>query len=155
MAFQGPKQDSDFESDDGGGVEAGLFAEINITPLTDIILVLLIIFMVTSSAMVDAARDGRLDITLPSATSAATAPSEQKDLVVGITADGRLFVHGEVIEEDALKTLLDETKKTDPNTMIVVQADGDLQHKKVVAVIDMLRNSGFASVGIETAESGQ
>ncbi len=147
MAAGSPKQDQNPFEDDGDQA-GGLFAEINITPFTDVILVLLIIFMVTSSAMVDAARDGKLDVTLPSASTAATQESPAKSLVLGITKDGRLYLEGKAIAEDELSSVLASTKAKDPQTLVIVQADGELHHKRVVEIIDLLRETGFSNVGI-------
>lgn len=144
MGFQGPKAD-DGES---GEANEGLFAEINITPFTDVVLVLLIIFMVSSSAMVDAMRDGKLDVTLPSASTASSDEISADSLILGITSDGRMFVQGKAMAEDELKTMLSETRAKNPNTMVVVEADGELAHKRVVEVIDLLREAGLTNVGI-------
>ena len=89
MAIGGPKSSGD---DD----EEGIFAEINITPLTDIFLVLLIIFMVTSSVMArDELRKGGVKVTLPKGTSTEVAPN-QKDLNVAVTQDGKIWIVGRV-----------------------------------------------------------
>jgi biopolymer transport protein ExbD len=153
VPFQAPKRDRESyeENDDETG---GLFAEINITPLTDVILVLLIIFMVASSAMVDAAREGMIDVTLPSASTASKDPVQADALVIGITADDRIYVHGQVVDDAQLLQVLESTRRKAPGTMIVVQADGELQHRKVVEVIDKLRKAGFSNVGI-AAETDQ
>jgi biopolymer transport protein ExbD len=144
VPFQAPKSD-EVEADDG---EAGLFAEINITPLTDVILVLLIIFMVSSSAMVDAIREGKIDVTLPSASTAASDTIAADTVIVGITADGRIFMQGETIDEDQLIAALRDKKKAKADTLVVLQADGTLEHKRVIEVIDLLRSSGFTNVGL-------
>jgi biopolymer transport protein ExbD len=149
MALQGPSDHlADVED-----VEAGIFSEINITPFTDVILVLLIIFMVSSSAMVDAAREGHLDVTLPQAGNAAQAQGEAQTLVVGMAQDGRLFVHGQFIDDDALMDVLARTHATAPKTVVIVDADGKLEHRRVVSIIDRVRAAGFPTVGIG-AESG-
>lgn len=152
MPFQAPKRDEIDDLDDEGN--GGLFAEINITPLTDVILVLLVIFMVTSSAMVDSMREGMIDVTLPSSSTAAQEATPTDALVVGVTADGRIYVAGDVVDDQRLLEILEETRKKSPNAMIVVQADGSLQHRNVVGVIDRLRKAGFTNVGIaaETEE---
>lgn len=153
MPFQAPVARDDSSVDDNEGEAGGLFAEINITPLTDVILVLLIIFMVSSSAMVDDMREGKIDVSLPSAATASAEAPAAESLVVGITADGQLYVRGEAVDEPRLLELLEETRKKAPDTSIVVLADGELQHKRVVEVIDMLRKSGFTNVGIAAEES--
>ncbi|MBN1962358.1 MAG: biopolymer transporter ExbD [Deltaproteobacteria bacterium] len=148
MAFQGPKQhdnDNDESEDEGGGA---LFAEINITPLTDVILVLLIIFMVASSAMVDAMRDGMIDVNLPTASTAASEKVDADAVIIGIAMDGRIYMHDEVIDETQLFKKLEIERKKNPGAMIIVQADGELQYRKVVEVIDKLRKAGYANVGM-------
>lgn len=149
MPFQAPK-----ERDGGSDDDVGIFAEINITPLTDVILVLLIIFMVSSSAMVDAMREGKLDVTLPQAGNAANAPTEATTLVVGMAQDGRLFVHGKFVSEDQLEKILEDTHKTSPGTVVIVDADGKLEHRNVVTVIDKVKSAGFATVGIGAESEG-
>ena len=155
MSLQGPSgagrsSNASDHFDDFDDAGDGLFAEINITPFTDVILVLLIIFMVSSSAMVDAAREGRLDVSLPQAGSAAAAAANLPTLVVGVAADGRVFVDGNVLAEEDLASLLKATHKRAPNTVVIIDADGHLEHRSVVAVIDRVRGAGFASVGIGT-----
>jgi biopolymer transport protein ExbD len=150
VPFQAPKADEG----DSGDEDVGIFAEINITPFTDVILVLLIIFMVSSSAMVDAAREGHLDVTLPQAGHAAESSGQAPTLVVGMADDGRLFVHGKFVTDEQLDQVLSDTHKTAPNTVVIVDADGHLEHRSVVGVIDRVRSAGFATVGIG-AENGQ
>ena len=143
-------------ADEAGDVEEpSFFAEINITPLTDVVLVLLIIFMVSSSAMVEAMRAGMIDVTLPTASTATKEPIADDAFIVGITADGRIYVHGEVVDETKLLELLTAARQAKPNTMIVVQADGALKHRRVVDVIDLLRKSGFTNVGIAAETPAQ
>src|SRR5688572_14480909 len=127
MPCQAPKQDEvEAESDDA---ETGLFADINITPLTDVILVLLIIFMVSSSAMLDAVREGKIDVTLPSASTAASEEVEANTVIVGITADGRVFLQGEIVDDEQLISLLKAKRRE--KAMVVLQADGKLAHERV------------------------
>jgi biopolymer transport protein ExbD len=150
VPFQAPK-----EQENGQDEDVGIFAEINITPLTDVILVLLIIFMVSSSAMVDAMREGKLDVTLPQAGQAANAGAEAETLVVGMAQDGRLFVKGQFVSEDQLAEILEETHKSAPGTVIIVDADGKLEHRSVVGVIDKVKSAGFNTVGIGAESDGE
>jgi biopolymer transport protein ExbD len=138
-------------SGEAGDEDAPLFAEINITPFTDVILVLLIIFMVSSSAMVDAAREGHLEVTLPQAGHAAHPGEKAQTLVLGLAADGRIFVHGHFISEEELATVLQQTHADAPGTTVIVDADGELSHHAVVQVIDRVRSAGFPTVGIGAA----
>lgn len=137
-----------YSGDDGADADEHIFSDINITPFTDVILVLLIIFMVSSSAMVDAARQGRLDVTLPQAGHVAEGAAPKEPLVVGVAADGRLFARGQFCNREGLAELLRETYAVSPDTVVIVDADGTLPHRKVVDVIDAVRAAGFAVVGI-------
>lgn len=140
MPITGPKQQDETED--------SFFAEVNITPLTDVILVLLIIFMVSSSAMVDAVRDGQLDVDLPRAGAKSASLSAKDALVVSILEDGRVGIEGKIVgEQEILQALKDQYKKN-PSISLVIDADGDLAHRKVVHVIDLAREAGFNDVGI-------
>ena len=132
----------------GDAEQGGLFAEINITPLTDVVLVLLIIFMVSSSAMVDAVRSGHLDVSLPPAGHADGGQEGSATLVVGIARDGRAFIGEKVVDREHLEALLARTHQEAPQTAIIVDADGGLEHRHVVELIDRVRAAGFTQVGI-------
>ncbi len=129
----------------------GVFAEINITPLTDIFLVLLIIFMVTSSVIVHRGGAGGaqagLKVTLPQGGAADVAPTES-DLSVAILADGRLVLAGTVVAEDELKKAFTDARQKNPNTLVVVQADEGVPHGKVVGVMEMAKTAGLAQLAI-------
>jgi biopolymer transport protein ExbD len=147
MAASGPSGD-DLEG------EGGIFAEINITPLTDIFLVLLIIFMVTTTAIAEAGagQSGGLEVTLPRAgKSAAGAPAH--DLAVAVLQDGRTVVAGKVVAGDELGRLFDAAHGRNADTLVLVQADEGVPHGKVVAVMDLARRHGLARLAIATRDS--
>jgi biopolymer transport protein ExbD len=144
--------------EDGGGegdLEESVFADINITPLTDIFLVLLIIFMVTSSVIVNqggaGARSG-LKVNLPKGGKAADVALTQSDLSVAVLADGRLVLGGNVVTEDELKKALDDAKAKNPNTLVVVQADEGVPHGKVVNVMELAKGAGLGQLAIGVRE---
>src|SRR6478752_6664017 len=104
---------------DEGGADA-VFAEINITPLTDIFLVLLIIFMVTSSVIVNAGSGGAragIKVNLPKGGVADVA-TRSTDLSLAILTDGRLVVSGTVVTPDELKKILEEAHTKNPDTLV-------------------------------------
>jgi biopolymer transport protein ExbD len=135
-------------ADDEGG--DGVFAEINITPLTDIFLVLLIIFMVTSTVIVNrasgSARAG-LKVNLPKG-GAADVMAAPNDLSIAILADGRLVLSGNAISEDELKATLQKAKAKDANTLVVIQADEGVPHGRVVQVMEMAKATGLTQLAI-------
>ena len=143
MALGGPKKG------DGGGEDAELFADINITPLTDIFLVLLIIFMVTSSVMAtDGARAG-VRVNLPKGATKEIA-SNTKDVTVAITTDGNMVVDGKPVSADTLRKMFDDAKARDPETQVVVQADEATHHGRVVAVMELAKAAGLRRLAIAT-----
>jgi biopolymer transport protein ExbD len=143
------------ESDDAD-LDDGVFAEINITPLTDIFLVLLIIFMVTSSVIVNQGGGGAqagLRVNLPSGGRAADVALRQTDVSVAVLADGRLVLNGTVVTAEELRRSLEEIRKTSPDTLVVVQADEGVQHGKVVQVMEAAKGAGLAQLAIGVRES--
>jgi biopolymer transport protein TolR len=140
--------------DDGGGDE-GVFADINITPLTDIFLVLLIIFMVTSSVIVNAGNNGAktgLKVNLPKG-GAADVQVQQQDLSVAILTDGRVLLAGTVVTMEELKKELDAVKAKNPETLVVVQADEGVSHGKVVEVMELAKGAGLSQLAIGVREA--
>jgi biopolymer transport protein ExbD len=141
--------------DDEGstGTGGGIFADINITPLTDIFLVLLIIFMVTTTAIAEQAADkGGFKVSLPkSGKGEVGAP---RDLSVAILADGRVVLGGQVVEEGALQAAFAEAHRKNADTLVLVQADEGVPHGRVVAVMDQARRAGLARLAIATRAEG-
>lgn len=140
----------------GDDEDPAIVADINITPLVDVVLVLLILFMVGSSAMVDAAREAqsadkeRIELHLPSASESSTPQHETPVLVISLTTDGRRFVDGEPIEPAAIAALLEHKHAEAPQTAIILDADGAVPHAQVVILLDLAQAAGFTQVGIGT-----
>jgi biopolymer transport protein TolR len=132
----------------------GVVAEINITPLTDIFLVLLIIFMVTSSALVDSGGQAGVKVTLPKG-GAKEITATQSDLIVAILQDGRAVVGGKALAEDELRSTFEEARKRAPETTVIVQADEGVPHGRVVAVMELAKSSGLAQLAIATRADGE
>src|SRR5437764_15457193 len=108
MAIGGPSKTH--HHDDDTDAAPSFFADINITPLTDIFLVLLIIFMVTSTALVEAGQGGagagvRVDLPKGAAKELQTAP---RDFTVAILANGQTVVEGKYIDAGALRERFDK-----------------------------------------------
>lgn len=139
------------EGDDAEG--DGVFADINITPLTDIFLVLLIIFMVTSTVIVQQTSPGAggaqsgLKVDLPQG-SAADVKSTAEDLAVAILADGRLVIGGEVVSASELALRLAAAREKSAGTLVIVQADEGVPHGKVVEVMEAAKSAGLGQLAI-------
>ena len=137
---------------DGEDQGDGVFAEINITPLTDIFLVLLIIFMVTSTVIVRQA-DGAggekagFEGNLPSG-GAADVVSARKDLPVAVLADGRVVLAGVVVTKEELAAEFERVKSEAQDTLVIVQADEGVPHGKVVEVMEAAKRAGLGQLAI-------
>src|SRR5262249_45724476 len=122
--------------------EGGIFAEINITPLTDIFLVLLIIFMVTSSLIADQVARAGVKLNLPRGSTKELSPGST-DVTVAITTDGRIVADGKTVTPDELKSIFEKAQKKSADTQVVVQADEATHHGRVVAVMELAKAAGL------------
>jgi biopolymer transport protein TolR len=128
----------------GGTQPRGALIEgINVTPLVDITLVLLIIFMVTAKIVESPA----LPLDLPQASQ---SEELQTILTISITASGQLLVDGAVLEGTDLKDRVRQALAQDPELRAVIQADGAVPHRQVIAVLDQLKEAGLTRVAFGT-----
>ena len=132
----------DIESTEG---EEKVMAEINITPLTDIFLVLLIIFMVTSTALTRAG----IAVNLPEAR-AAGALTEQKRIVVRVARDGSIHVGDQTIDTDQLEAELTKQLAGDKESTVVMEGDQQALLREAVTVLDAAKKAGAAHISIAT-----
>jgi biopolymer transport protein ExbD len=132
--------------------EGSVFAEINITPLTDIFLVLLIIFMVTSSVIVQSgvSNQSGVRVNLPKGSKSDINTQDPQNLAVAILADGRMVVGGKVVTDDELKQRLAAAHERSAETTVVVQADSGVPHGRVVEVMELARAAGLERLAIAT-----
>lgn len=120
--------------------EDGLIAGINVTPLVDVTLVLLIIFMVTAKIIVSQG----MPMDLP---KAASGESLQTVFSVELTQDGRTRVDSNLVASDeAIGTLAKEAKALNRDLRAVIRADQKVEHGRVIHVLDLLKRSGVAKI---------
>lgn len=129
--------------------DGGLFSDINITPLTDIFLVLLIIFMVTSSVAVHESTRSGVKVNLPKGTNKEIDPGA-KSLVISILRTNEILAQGQRIAETDLKKLFDSAFAKDPTTTVIIEADEGVTHGKVVGVMEVAKQSGLSKLAIAT-----
>ncbi len=129
--------------------EGAIFAEINITPLTDIFLVLLIIFMVSSSVMVDTAQSSGVKVNLPKGTTQEIDPGA-KSLVVSIDKQNVVHVAGQPVKDADLKSVFTSAVAKDPGTQVIIEADEGVTHGTVVHVMGMAKDAGLVRLAIAT-----
>jgi len=117
-------------------------AEINVTPLVDVMLVLLIIFMVTAPLMTSG-----VSVDLPK-TSAQQLNSDSEPLTVSIKADGTIFLQDQAVEVDDLVAKLQALSKDNPDRRIFVRGDKDLAYGRIMQVMGTITQGGFTKVAL-------
>jgi biopolymer transport protein TolR len=128
---------------------SGAITGINVTPLVDITLVLLIIFMVTAKLVV---RRDAMTLDLPKATTGAEV---QEIFSVAILADGSLRLDGQVIGELSLRERAAAALAANKDLRTVIQAEGAVPHRTVMHVLDLLRQAGVAKVGFGVVKESE
>lgn len=127
-----------------GSSGSGPKSEINVTPLVDVVLVLLIIFMV----IIPMTQVG-YDVNTPPKLDVATPPVVNPDqLIVRVDASGRIFINKEELSESAFAARFKEAIRNREKKVIFFAADGDLLYEKVANVLDMVRDNGAENIGI-------
>ncbi len=125
----------------GGDLDDSI-SEINVVPLVDIILVVLIIFMVTAPMFLKPT----INVNLPKAASGEqTTPSQ---LNISITADGKISLNGVAADEEKVKAKAMEEAQKNPEVQAIIAADKDVAHGKVVGIIDIVKSAGVKKFAI-------
>ncbi len=154
MAGIGPSEKaSDDEFNEGGGG----FNEINIVPLVDIMLVLLVILMATSTAILEQGQGqgSGFRVNLPTASQSDELPSMDENLVVAVLDDGSVVANGDEVSREDLSSLFASEAAKNMNRLVLVQADGAARHKQVVEVMEIARRAGLNNLAIATREEEQ
>ncbi len=128
--------------DDDDGIN-----EINVTPLVDVMLVLLVIFMVASIYIVKDA----IEVELPKAASA--GETLDTTLAIVIDREGRLYLNGRPSPDDIIAQACSEASTKDPNAQAIIAADQNVKHGDVIRVIDLIRNSGLTRFAINVKQT--
>ncbi len=122
-------------------------SDINVVPLVDIILVVLIIFMVTAPMIMKPA----INVNLPKAASGeSTQPTK---LSIALTKDGRILLNGNAADEAALKVKAEEEAAKSPDVQAIISADKDVPHGTVVRVLDIVKLAGVKKFAISIEKS--
>ncbi len=125
-----------------------IMSSINITPLVDIFLVLLIIFMITSS-VVD---QKSIPVNLPKAAHAGTEAPKASGLLVD--KNHRLFLDGELRDSSQIVDMLKLAVAVDGEHQVLIGADQDLPYREVVEVIDLIRGAGVRKYALKVTRAG-
>lgn len=120
-------------------------ARIEITPLVDMVFLLLIFFMLSTTFIVSPG----IKVNLPQ-SSAEKVTQEKKEVQVVITEDNKVFVESMLIDMGELKQRLVGAARQDPQTLVIIKADAKALHGKVVEVMDLAKESGLNRMAIAT-----
>ena len=133
----------------GGGNRARTISAINVTPLVDVALVLLIILMVSSTYIVAQT----LKVQLPKAR--ATDGTAEKPTKVEMLKDGTIRLNDAKVDEAQLTQKIKDAVTADPEMSLVVSADKEVQHGNVVHVMDMAKMAGVTKFAINVMQTGE
>jgi biopolymer transport protein ExbD len=120
----------------------GMVTGINVTPLVDIMLVLLIVFMVTAHFV----SQSGIKVTLPKAATSQTSASAS--LLVSADRAGTLQLMGQTVDLNGLKANLTRESKLDPSVRVTLAADGELAYRQVVELLDTIKQAGVTRVAL-------
>ncbi|MGL4315571.1 MAG: ExbD/TolR family protein [Pseudomonas sp.] len=122
-----------------------VLSEINVTPLVDVMLVLLVVFIVTAPLLTNS-----IPINLPK--TEAVAPADQKDpLVVSIDGEGKLFINKDEIQPELLETSLIDAKTKDAELKVQLQADDQVDYGVVAKAMASIERAGITKLAVITA----
>lgn len=127
----------------GGARKKGLITEINVTPLVDIVLVLLIVFMLTANLIARQA----IEVDLPKAATGSTP--QVRTLAVTLTTDGGMYLDGKPTDAAALSAEIRAAMKLDPKATVLIAGDKGVAHGRVVWLLDLVRSLGVGSFAIQ------
>ena len=125
----------------GNGENSDIMAEINITPLTDIFLVLLIIFMITSSAMIESG--GKVNLPKAVATQ-----SESRGTTVTLSPKREIFVNQKKVSEEGLEAALKDALNANVNKIVILRGDKDVLLGDTVKVMSIIKRAGASEIAI-------
>jgi biopolymer transport protein TolR len=128
--------------DDDDGIN-----EINVTPLVDVMLVLLVIFMVASIYIVKDA----IEVDLPKAASA--GETLDTTLAIVIDREGRLYLNGRPSPNEVIARACADASAKDANAQAIISADQNVKHGDVIGVIDLVRTNGLTRFAINVKQS--
>jgi len=130
-----------------GSIDSGekdVYDDINITPMLDLAYVLMIIFIIMTTATVQG-----IKVNLPKASAAPTLAKPQTKAIT-ITADGTVFLDTFPVSLTELENLLRQYKSVNPNLPVIIKADATIQYQKIVDVLDIVGRLEITQLGLVT-----
>ncbi|WP_106478999.1 ExbD/TolR family protein [Phytohalomonas tamaricis] len=121
-----------------------VLSEMNVTPLVDVMLVLLVVFIVTAPLMTNA-----VHVNLPK-TGAVAPPDQKEPMVVSVDADGHYYIGKQEFSLEVMEQQLKDAHDADPNQAVQLQADEDVNYGQVAKAMAALERSGIQKVAVLT-----
>jgi biopolymer transport protein ExbD len=131
---------------EAGGGDSDVYDQINVTPLLDLAYVLLIIFIILTTATVQG-----IKVNLPKA-SAQPSLAQNKTKAISITADGTIYLDTFPVTMPELENLLRQYKAVTPDLPVIIKADSSIQYQRVVDVLDLVGRLEITQLGLVTAK---
>jgi biopolymer transport protein ExbD len=132
-----------------GGSENAIKSDINVTPLVDVCLVLLIIFMVVVPMLATG-----IEVNLPQTAKPEQMPEGARQLNISIKADGAIFIDANWVPKERVQAVLADLHAQASDKNVVIKGDRRLKYREVRSVMQMVNEAGFTGVGL-VAEKGR
>jgi biopolymer transport protein TolR len=130
---------------DVGGGKGGVKSDINVTPLVDVMLVLLIIMMLVAPML----QQG-VAVKLPKADNTVDKPEVQGQTVIAVAKDKRIYFNARQVTEAELGTRVNEYLESKKEKVVIIKADEEVEYGAVMAAMDGLRQAGIEDIGLIT-----
>jgi biopolymer transport protein TolR len=130
---------------DLGGAKGGIKSDINVTPLVDVMLVLLIIMMLVAPML----QQG-IQVTLPKADNTSDKPETADQTVIAIGANRAMYLNARPVSETELASRVNEALENKVEKIVIIKADEDVEYSAVMAAMDQLRQAGIEDIGLIT-----
>jgi len=129
--------------DVGGGGRGEVKSDINVTPLVDVMLVLLIIMMIVAPML-----QKGVDVKLPQAANTVDKPETQEQTVVAITADKRIYLNSQPVREEELTQKVTESLESKKEKTVLIKGDEDAPYSAIMDTMDKLRAAQIENIGL-------
>jgi biopolymer transport protein TolR len=130
---------------DVGGAKGGVKSDINVTPLCDVMLVLLIIMMIVAPLL----QQG-VSVKLPQASNTVDKPEVQGQTVVAIAKDKSMYVNAKPVQEGEMAQKITDILENAKEKIVLIKADEEVEYSAVMAAMDQLRQAGVEDIGLIT-----
>lgn len=122
-------------------------ASIELTPLIDMVFLLLIFFLVATTFQ---QTEREMKIALPAATSAGPISTALREIIVNVDADGSIIVSGSTMQPEDLRALIERSLEANPEQKVTVRGDKDTAYANVVTVLDVCKGAGIQEPYLDT-----